>query len=364
MITVAEYNNVEQLKPLADLWERFFERTPDPCFSHSWDWLSGLDSTNAKLRVLLGSVSGRPFGFLPLQVESRKTEFGEFRVLTNAGSRFFPFAGPVGPHTTAMLTAGMRHLHRSPRDWDLIEFDLLHPSETERSRWNNTFQLMKWHCEVESRTEWQELSPSMEPPVRFAAGASKFTMERMRAEDHASLPWPMLARCLSLVEELEGPDVARQLRAWHQTGFRAGRTDWTLLRENGVPQAAALNLLTRGRWLCTALVGRTEMARFELLRRLLEGARWEEDDMPLVVRSIDIPFAKAWSNATPVGFRYTHVSPWAWRARWWRFRQRISSRWNRPDIQEIACDSTGSRPVPPRPKLSIYCPSPTESLNV
>lgn len=363
MITVAEYNHVEQLKSLAELWDRFIQRTPNPCFSQSWDWAAGLDSTSAKLRVLLALVGGRPFGLLPLQVETRETEVGELRVLTSAGSRFCPFAGPVGPNTTAMLTAAMRHLRRSRRDWDLVEFDLLKPTPMEMQRLENTFRLMKWRCDVESSMEWMEVSPTAELPTRFESRASTWTMERVRAEDHPAAPWPVLASCLSLIEEAKGTETAKQLRAWHQAGFRMGVTDWSLLRENGVPQAAAVHLLTRRRWLCTALVGRSESARFELVRRMLEEERWEEN-LPFVFRSSEFPFAEQWTNATPVGFRYTHVSPWALRARWLRLRRRIQSHWNRPTPEETPASQPESLPNPPRPKLSIYHPSPVETLNV
>ncbi|MCA9072889.1 MAG: hypothetical protein KDA84_28395 [Planctomycetaceae bacterium] len=362
MITVAEYNHVEQLKPLGDLWDRFLERTPDSCFSQSWDWVAG-NCSPSKLRVLLALVSGRPFGLLPLQVETRKTEVGELRVLTNVGGRYCPFAGPIGPNITAMLTAAMRHLRQSPRDWDLIEWDLLDPTEKQKQRFSNCFRLMKWRCDAETTTDWAEVSPTKECLSESRIPSARFTLERVRAQDRATAPWPMLARCLSLVEELKSADEARQLRVWHQAGFRAGLTDWSLLRENGIPQAAALQLLTRGRWLCTALVGRSESARFELLKRLLETVHWE-DDLSILLRSNEVPIAERWLNATPVGFRYTHVNPWALRTRWLRFRHRIQSRWSRPPIKEAPTQPVEVLPTPPKPKLAIYHPSPVETLNV
>lgn len=363
MITVAEYNDVKQLKPLADLWARLFERTPEACFSHSWEWAASLDSTSHKLRILLALVGGRPFGLLPMQVETRKTEAGELRVLTNTGSGFFPFAGPIGPNTTAMLTAAMRHLRRSRRDWDLVEFDLVNPTEMEKQRLSNTFQLMKWRCDAEASSEWIELSPNAELPKRLETQSSRYTIERVRAEDYPGTPWPVLASCLSLVEETQGSDAARQLRSLHQAAFRAGLSDWSLLREDGIPRAAALHLLTRGRRLCTALVGHTDTAKFELVHRMLAEAQWEED-LPFLFRSTQIPFAASWLNATPAGFRYTHVSPWAFRARWLRLRQRIQSLWNRKKAEKVPPNPPESRPIPTRPKLAIFRPSPAETLNV
>ena len=151
MITVAEFHEIEELAPLAGVWKRFYRRTPEPCLSQSLDWIMSLElGKHTKLRVLLGILSGRPFGILPLKVEIRLTKAGPLRFLTGVGEPEFPFAGPIGPHTTAMLTAGLRHLSRTRPDWDIVEFDLANPSEMQHRRLQNAFRLMGWRCDVES----------------------------------------------------------------------------------------------------------------------------------------------------------------------------------------------------------------------
>ncbi len=150
MITIAEFHTIEQLSPLAGVWKRLCDRTPEPCLSQSLDWINSLELGNhTKLRVLLGVLGGRPFGILPLKVETRFTEVGPLRFLTGIGEPEFRFAGPIGPHTTAMLTAGFRHLSRTRRDWDLIELHQANPTETQHRRLQNAFRLMSWRCDVQ-----------------------------------------------------------------------------------------------------------------------------------------------------------------------------------------------------------------------
>ncbi len=151
MITVAEFHHVNQLAPLAGVWKRLHEQTPAACPGQSLEAIMSLKlGDHAKLRVLLGMLGGRPFGILPLKVETRLTQVGPLRILSGASEPQSPFAGPVGPHTTAMLTAAFRRLSRTRRDWDLIEFHQADPTEMEHLRLQNAFRLVGWRCDVQA----------------------------------------------------------------------------------------------------------------------------------------------------------------------------------------------------------------------
>lgn len=357
MITVAEYNRIDRLQPLASLWERLWERTPEACFRQSWDWVSALDcgAKRRKLRVLVALLGGRPFGIWPLQVETRMTELGRLRVLTEAGEPLAPFSGPIGRHTTAMLTTSLRHLQKTPRDWDVVDFQAADVSQSRHRRLLNAFRLVGWHCETSESSGWREIVPQS----AFCSEDRphpRFTLEHLRADELSPAPWPFLANCLSLVEDSHGRDAANQLRRIHQAGYRAGITEWCLLRENGVPQAAALFLLSRGRRLCTALAGRTEATRLELLQRLIEEAARHGEE-PFWLPSAQIPDSSIPMNATPAGFRYTHISRWALKARWRRLSLRLPNRRLCEETASSYCDGPSG---PPPPKLTLYQPSSPE----
>ncbi len=359
MISVAEYNQIEQLRPLESLWNRLHERTPGASFQHSWDcFAAGAVSEGMKLRILVALIAGRPFGILPLQVETRSTPQGTLRVLSGLGEPVCDFAGPLGPNTTAMLAASFRHLQRTRRDWDTMEFRVANSGEMLAQRLQNAFRLMGWRADCESSGDWREVCPEAVMSGNLPGGElrpdPRLVFERFRPEDNSFAPWPMLAVCLSLVEETQGSEKAKRLRGLHQAAFRAGVSDWCLLSEAGVPQAAALNLITREGIKATVLTGRTDALKHRLVHRLLEDALWRGDG-PYWFRSSEVPFFEGWKHATGRGFRYTHISPWAFRARWMRLRERIQSVGkNSPQVPETN--------ICPRPhKLMLHSPSFSEA---
>ncbi len=170
MMTVVEYNQLDLLGPFQSLWERLLERMPESCVGPTYEEIRSLDlDVQTKPRVLVALISGRPFGIWPLQVETRETSVGPLRVLTNLGDPADSSAGLIGPYPTAMLTASFRYLHRAKRDWDLIEFSLEAPSETEHLRFKNAFRLAGWRCRIES------LSPETDPETNASPTGFRYT---------------------------------------------------------------------------------------------------------------------------------------------------------------------------------------------
>lgn len=362
MITVAEFNQVDQLKPLARCWDRLWNQTPTPCFSQTMDWIEAFAGCGGKLRVLLAMLGGRPFGIWPLAVEKRATDYGELRCLRSAGESLAPFAGPVGRNTTAMLSASLRHVQKTRRDWDMVDFQFASGTERDHRRIQNAFRLVGWTVEADAVPDWREVRPETVASENSRPRPSRFTLERIRAEEQWQAPWPFLAACLTLVEDAQGAESANRLRQIHQAAYRAGIADWCLLKENGVPRAAALNVFTRGRWISTALIGRTESDRQRLFQLLLDDAR-DLGDEPYWFRASELPDSTLSSHATPAGFRYTHISPWAIKARWQRFCRRFGTgHKNQPELIETNHPSMQPSSTPPRPKLTIYRPASAETL--
>ena len=62
-----------------------------------------------------------PAGILPLVVRREATKVGPLRVLTFPLHDWGSFYGPIGPDPGPTLAAGLEHVRRTPRDWDILE---------------------------------------------------------------------------------------------------------------------------------------------------------------------------------------------------------------------------------------------------
>lgn len=124
MAKVQEVNDIKDLAGYRLLWNWLLPRTGNATFFQSLDWLEVYwrhYGGGQKLRVLLVSAAGRPIGILPLVVRTEKTRVGPVRVLTYPLHDWGTFYGPIGPNPTATLLAGLKHVHGTPRDWDLLD---------------------------------------------------------------------------------------------------------------------------------------------------------------------------------------------------------------------------------------------------
>jgi CelD/BcsL family acetyltransferase involved in cellulose biosynthesis len=62
-----------------------------------------------------------PVGILPLIVAPESTRLGRFRLLTYPLRDWATFYGPIGPCPATTLLAGLGHVLRTPRRWDLMD---------------------------------------------------------------------------------------------------------------------------------------------------------------------------------------------------------------------------------------------------
>ncbi len=124
MTHVVEINDPDTLANHRLLWGKLLSLTPRATFFQSLDWL--LDfwrhfGQGCDFRILVVSAPDEPIGILPLYVRSQPSRLGAMRVLTYPLLDWGTFYGPIGPNPTATLIAGLGHLRRTPRDWDLLE---------------------------------------------------------------------------------------------------------------------------------------------------------------------------------------------------------------------------------------------------
>ena len=98
--------------------------TAGASFFHSLEWLECYwkhFGQEQELRVLVISDGQRPAGILPLVVRTEATRVGRVRVLTYPLHDWATFFCPIGPCPAAILTAGMHHVRRTPRNWDVLD---------------------------------------------------------------------------------------------------------------------------------------------------------------------------------------------------------------------------------------------------
>ncbi len=124
MAQVVEINDPAELDGYQLLWAKLAGETGGVSFFHSLDWLRTYwrhFGQHGRLRVLLVYAAGSPLGILPLVVRPERTRLGTVRVLTYPLADWGSFYGPIGPHPTATLLAGIGHVRRTPPDWDMID---------------------------------------------------------------------------------------------------------------------------------------------------------------------------------------------------------------------------------------------------
>ena len=124
MAQVVEINDPAELDGYQLLWSKLAGETAGASFFHSIDWLRTYwrhFGQRQRLRVLMVYAAGSPLGILPLVVRPERTRLGTLRVLTYPLADWGSFYGPIGPHPTATLLAGIGHVRRTPPDWDMID---------------------------------------------------------------------------------------------------------------------------------------------------------------------------------------------------------------------------------------------------
>ena len=99
---------------------------------HFGDW--------QRLRVLVVRANQQPLGILPLVVRSESTRVGRVRTLTYPLHDWATFYGPIGPNPTATLLAGLHHVHRTRRDWDLLDLRWVNLDGCDRGRTERAMQ--------------------------------------------------------------------------------------------------------------------------------------------------------------------------------------------------------------------------------
>ena len=178
MIQVREINHIEDLSEFRLPWQALLAHTPGASFFHSLDWLECYwkhFGQQQRLRVLVVTEDRRPIGILPLVVRTESTRVGRLRILTYPLHDWATFFGPIGPNPSSTLVAGLRHVRRSPRDWDVLDLRWVRAEISDRGRTGRAMRQagfrpcrQQWDRTslVELPATWQGYWQSREPKFR------------------------------------------------------------------------------------------------------------------------------------------------------------------------------------------------------
>jgi CelD/BcsL family acetyltransferase involved in cellulose biosynthesis len=282
MAEITEIRSIEQLASLRLVWHSLWQQTPKATFFQSLDWLEAYwrhHGHEQELRVLVVSSAGQTIGIVPLVVVTESTRVGSVRFLTYPLQDWGSFYGPVGPNPTATLTAAMRHLRNTPRDWDVLDLRWVDCDRTDRGRTKRAMAMVGFRpqeqpwmhgAEVELPESWDEYWNAR--PRRWRENVRRcrrrlddlgeVTYVRYRPEGithgDADARWDLFEACLEVAERswqadssngntLSSPEVREFLRDAHEAAGRAGTLDMNVLFVDGRPVAFAYNYHCQGR---------------------------------------------------------------------------------------------------------------------
>lgn len=281
MAEVVEVNHPQQLEHYHLVWNALLRETRSASFFQSLDWLQvywrhfGGDQ---RLRVLVVHSAGSVVGIVPLVVLRDRTRLGSVRMLTYPLHEWGSYYGPVGPNPTATLTAAMRHLRRTPRDWDLLDLRWVDKPRHDRGRTklaleNAGFPVSEsiwkeiplieidgsWDDYFASRTS--KFRNNIRRAERNAAELGKVTFERHRpasaAEGDGDPRWDLYDICEQVAARswqaastdgttLSHEQIRPYLRDVHEAAGRVGAVDMNLLWIDDAPAAFSYNYHYQG----------------------------------------------------------------------------------------------------------------------
>lgn len=344
MPTILEVNRVGDLAGHRSLWNSLLAKTTDATFFHSLDWLETYwqhYGRNQTLRVLIVLATDGPIGILPLVVRSERTRVGRLRVLTYPLNDWGTFYGPIGLYPAATLSAGLEHVRRTPRDWDLVDLRWVDPK---RTHFAQTRQIMKesgfparertwaraaviemsgtWGQYWSNRPrEWRQDVDRLER--QLAAGRDvTYVCYRPRGDAYgdADPRWDLFEACIEVARKswqassateatLSHRSVRPYLRDTHVSAVRSGSLDLNLLLVDGTPAAFAYNYRYGGSVYGLLAGFDRDLAAMEpgtvLTRKVLEES-FRCGDRLYDLGTGSLEFKRPWQTSTVRSCHYTH----------------------------------------------------------
>lgn len=376
MAHVEEINDIHELAGYRLFWNLLLPQTRQASFFQSLDWLEvywrhfGGDQ---RLRTLVVCSNGRPVGILPLVIRTERTRVGRVRVLTYPLHDWGTFYGPIGPNPTATLTAGLRHVRQTPRDWDLLDLRWVDRDGWDHGRTEMAMRRVGFHprrqpwdqaAVVDVQGPWEDYWSSRTAKWRLnvrschrrLALRGKATLLRYRprgaADGQGDPRWDLYDACLKIAQRswqgssttgttLCHATVRDYLRDTHAAAARAGSLDLALLLLEKQPIAFAYHYHYGGRVYGLRKGFDPAFATLRpgtaLQQMVLEDSFRRGDSFyDMGVGYLNVK--RHWQTAVSTSYRYTHFPTTVARAQLLRMKRWLQERLYGP--QHPACAQT------------------------
>lgn len=349
MISVAEINSLERLDSIRLLWRDLWLKTRCATFFQTLEWLESYYQhfgDEQFLRVLVVSLNGRHFGIVPFVVKNAESRLGNVRVLTYPLDDWGAFYGPVGPHPAATLSAALRHVKQTRRDWDLLDLRYIDAEGADHGRTRNAMRgsgfqtyTRSWRdsAVVELEGNWSdyfagrnaehrenyrrsEYELSQQGRVEFVRNRRELTgsVDRVERWDlfeeflqmHGREKTPVSRGVVSGTVARNGHRSQEFLSSAHAAAARAGAADLSLLYVDGKPVCAAYGYCSSGRVEGVTLVSNGDAlpaAGSVLIGRMLRDS-CDRGDETYVFPIRNTEFATPWKTTVATSYRYTHFA--------------------------------------------------------
>ncbi len=346
MSYVVEINSIEQLAGYKLLWNALLRQTSGASAFQSYDWLESYwrhFGADQQLRVLIVYVDVDPIGILPLVIRKESTRAGWVRVLTYPLHDWGTFYGPIGPNPTATLLAGIRHVARTARDWDLMDFRWVDADSHDRRRTPTAMRAAgfepdrqpwaqsgvvrfegDWEAYWGGRTKkWRHNVRRCE---RRLQEQGRVTYIRYRPEGEAygdgDPRWDLFEACVALAEKswqgasetgttLSHETIQPFLRDVHQQAAKNGQLDLNLLLVDGRPVAFVYNYHFQGNVYGLRMGYDPDFAAFGpgtvLLRNVLQDS-FDRGDSYYDLGIGSLCCKRHWITDLVTSYRYTHYA--------------------------------------------------------
>jgi CelD/BcsL family acetyltransferase involved in cellulose biosynthesis len=346
MVHVHEINSLDELDGYRLAWKNLHAQTRAATFFQSLDWLVPYwrhYGEGQRLRVLVVEGSEGMLGILPLVVRTESTRVGRLRVLTYPLHDWGSFYAPIGPHPTATLIAGLGHIRRTRRDWDLLDLRWVHRYGTDHGRTQHVllglgFQAYEQAWDTASTVElsgdfngywssrdthWRKNIDRSERKLTERAHVEYVRYRPAGASQGEADPgWEFYDRCEQLAAAswqgasttgttLSHTAVREYLRDAHAAACVAGGADLNLLVVDGEPAAFAYCYHFQGyvfglRMGYDAAVAR-DGAGHVLLKRMLADS-FRRGDHTFDLGPGALANKRHWRTSLATSYRYTHFA--------------------------------------------------------
>jgi CelD/BcsL family acetyltransferase involved in cellulose biosynthesis len=341
---IEEINDPGRLDDYRLLWNALLPETAGATFFQSLDWFQTYwryFGEAQRLRVLVVHGPERPLGILPLVVRREKTRMGSLRVLTYPLHDWGTFYGPIGPYPTATLLAGLRHVRRTARDWEMLDLRWVDRDGVDQQRTPTAMaqvglpgQAQAWTQApmIELDGSWQDYWRGRQKKYRHNVERCRRRLERQgkleliryRPEGSAhgddDPRWDLYDACLGIAKcSWQGSSgngttlchrcVCDYLRDAHVAAVRAGAMDLCLLTLGGRPIAFIYHYRYEGR-----IYGLRKGYEPELgclgpgivLQQMVLEDSFRRGDRSYDMGAGSLDSKRPWQTSLATSYRYTH----------------------------------------------------------